>query len=328
MLLLGQNNDPVHISDMFAAAERIHKVVPPTALVSVEPLNIQIGGKVYLKTENLLPSGAYKFRGAINKITSLIETYGKDIRIIAASSGNHGMACALAGSQLGVKTTIVVPEPTPEIKRACIRALGADLLVLGETYDVSFQEACKLAEKEHMFYVHPVSDKYTVGGQGTIALEVLEQLPTVDQIIVPLGGGGLITGISFAMKHLKPSVKIVGVMPEGSDVYYESRKAGKLITLDKCSTIADAVLRKTGEEYLFPYIEQYVDEIVTVTEENMMKAVKLGCLYGKLTLEGAAAMPLASLLEGKCIRTDNTVLVCSGGNIDQKLLESCLQVEL
>ena len=328
MPLLGQNHEPVHISDMFAAAERIHKVFPPSALVSVEPLNIQLGGRVYCKTENLLPSGAYKFRGAVNKITSLIEEYGSDIKIIAASSGNHGMACALAGSMLGVKTTIVVPEPTPEIKRACIRSLGAELEVLGETYDVSFQEACRLSEEEHMYYVHPVSDKFTVGGQGTITLELLEQLPSVDQVIVPLGGGGLITGITFAMKHLKPSVRVIGVMPEGSAVYYASRKAGKLITLDTCSTIADAVLRKTGEEYLFPYIEKYVDDIVTVTEENIMRAVKLGCLYGKMTLEGAAAMPLASLLEGKCQRTDNTVLICSGGNIDQSLLEKCLKMEM
>lgn len=328
MLLLGQNNQPVQISDMFAAEGRIRKLVSPTALISVETLNIQLGGKVYLKTESLLPSGAYKFRGAVNKITTLIEEYGNDIKIIAASSGNHGMACALAGKQLGVKVTIVVPEPTPEIKRACIRSLGAELLVKGATYDESFLDACALAEKDGMFYVHPVSDRFTVAGQGTISLELMEQLPSIDQIIVPIGGGGLITGISYVIKQLKPSVRIIGVMPEGSNVYYESRKAGKLITLDKCSTLADAVLRKTGEEYLFPYIEKYVDDIVVVTENNIKKAIKLGCLYGKLTLEGAAAMPLASLIEGKCQRTDNTVLVCSGGNIDQTVLDLCMKVSL
>lgn len=236
------------------------------------------------------------------------------------------MACALAGSQLGVKVTIVVPEPTPEIKRACIRALGAELRACGATYDESFQEACRISEEEDMFYVHPVADKFTVGGQGTISLEIMEQLPTVDQIVVPIGG--LITGISYAIKQLKPSVKVVGVMPEGSAVYYESRKAGKLITLDRCVTLAEAVLRKTGEEYLYPYIEKYVDEIVTVTEENIMKAIKIGCLYGKLTMEGAAALPLAAILEGKCAWTDNTVLICSGGNIDQTLFEKCLAVEL
>ena len=130
------------------------------------------------------------------------------------------------------------------------------------------------------------------------------------------------------MKHLKPSVKIVGVMPEGSAVYYESRKAGKLITLDTCSSLADAVVRKTGEEYLYPYIEKYVDEIVTVSEETLRKAVKVGCMYAKLTLEGAAVLPIAALLEGKAKVDRKTVLMCTGGNIDQALLETCLKEEI
>ncbi len=328
MLLLGQNNQPVSISDMFEANGRIREQVAPTALVTVETLNIRLGGTVYLKTENLLPSGAYKYRGAINKIKSLMEEYGPEIKIITASSGNHGMACALAGRQLGIQTTVVVPLPTPEMKCNCIRALGAELVVTGDTYDEAFQAACHLSEKNNMYYVHPVADKLTVGGQGTITLELLEQLPTVDQVIVPLGGGGLITGIAFAMKCLKPSVKIVGVMPVGSAVYAQSRKEGKLITLETCATMADAVLRKTGEPYLFPYIQEHVDEIVTVSEENIQRGVKLACLYGKLTLEGAAAMPLAALLEGKCKLTENTVLVCTGGNIDESVIQSCLEVAL
>ncbi len=323
--MLGRDLGEVHISDMYAARERISKVVPQTPLVSMEPLNQQLGAKVYLKVESLQPSGAYKYRGAVNKITSLIEQYGHDIRIITASSGNHGMACALAARDLGVSATVVVPEPTPEIKKDCIRKLGATLLEIGATYDYSFEAACKIADEKEMFYVHPVADRYTVGGQGTISLEILEQLPFVQQVIVPLGGGGLITGISYAMKHLKPSVKIVGVMPEGSAVYAESRKQGKLVTLQSCTSMADAVVRKTGEEYLFPYIEKYVDEICTVSESTLKKAVKMSCLYGKLTLEGAAALPLAAILEGKCQITAGTVLICSGGNIDQKILEDCLK---
>ncbi|MCI8399359.1 MAG: threonine/serine dehydratase [Oscillibacter sp.] len=323
--MLGQTLEPVQISDFWAAERQLRTVFPPSPLLSISPLDQKLGYPVYLKAESLLPSAAYKFRGATNKITTLMKEHGKDIRIVTASSGNHGMACALAANRLGIQAAVVVPVPTPQMKKDAIRALGADLLEIGETYDESFIAACELAEKEGRFYVHPVADRYTVAGQGTITLEILQQLPDVEQVIVPLGGGGLITGISFAMKQLRPSVKIVGVMPEGSAVYYHSRKAGKLLTLDKCASIADACVRKTGEEYLFPYIEANVDDIVTVTEDSIRQAVKTACLYGKLTLEGAAAMPLASLLEGKCQPCANTVLICSGGNIDQTVLEDCLK---
>lgn len=323
--MLGRDLAPVKISDMFAAERRLRKIFPPSPMICVESLNQQLGAPVYLKAESLLPSGAYKYRGAVNKITSLVEEHGNDIRIITASSGNHGMACALAARNLGVKASVVVPVPTPQIKKDSIRALGADLMEIGETYDESFVAACKVAEEQKMFYVHPVSDRYTVAGQGTITLEILDQFPDVTQVLVPIGGGGLITGISFAMKTLKPSVKIIGVMPEGSAVYAASRKAGRLITLDHCASLADAVVRKTGEEYLYPYIEEYVDEILTVSEETLKKAVKTACLYGKLTLEGAAALPLAAILEGKAQADAGTVLICSGGNIDQKVLDLCMK---
>ena len=182
-----------------------------------------------------------------------------------------------------------------------------------------------LAEKEHLYYVHPTSDRYTVGGQGTISLEILDQCPQVEQIVVPIGGGGLITGIALTMKTLKPSVKIYGVMPAGSAVYVESRRQGQLVTLDHCSSMADAVVRKTGEEYLYPYIEKYVDDIFTVTEDSIRQAVRTACLYGKLTLEGSGALALAALLEKKCPLSPGTVLICSGGNIDKAVLDLCMQ---
>ena len=323
--MLGQKLEAIQISDFIVAEQRLRKTFPPSPLLSMAPLNQHLGYPVYLKAESLLPSAAYKYRGATNKITVLLEEYGPDIRIVTASSGNHGMACALAAGRLGIQATVVVPKPTPQIKKDYIRALGANLLEIGETYDESFSAACELAEKEQYYYVHPVSDRDTVAGQGTISLEILRQLPDVDQVVVPIGGGGLITGISFAMKHLKPSVRIVGVMPEGSAVYYASRKAKKLVTLDRCASIADACVRKTGEEYLYPYIEKYVDDIVAVKEESIKQAVKVACLYGKLTLEGAAALPLAAVSQGKCPVMDKTVLICSGSNIDQPVLEACLQ---
>ena len=219
MLLNGQDNSPIQISDIFAAEANLRRVFPPSPLFSIELLNQQLGTQVYLKAESLLPSGAYKYRGAVNKITSLIAEYGSGIEIITASSGNH--------------------VPTPQIKKDCIRGLGAELLEIGQTYDESFLAASRIAEERSIYYVHPVADRATASGQGTISLEILDQCPDVDQVIVPIGGGGLITGIAFAMKTLKPSVRIVGVMPEGSAVYVESRKQGKLVTLDTCASMAD-----------------------------------------------------------------------------------------
>ena len=241
--MLGQDLSPVQISDFFAAERRLRQSFPPSPLLSMAPLDQQLGAPVYLKAESLLPSGAYKIRGATNKIMTLAQEVGSSLRIITASSGNHGMACALSAKRLGIPATIVVPEPTPEIKKSSIRAMGADLLEIGATYDETFAATVALAEEKGMYYVHPTSDRYTVAGQGTISLELLQQLPDVDQIVVPIGGGGLITGISYAMKHLKPGVRIVGVMPEGSAVYAASRAAGKLVTLDSCASIADAVVR-------------------------------------------------------------------------------------
>lgn len=322
--MLGQNLNPVSMAEVFQAREVIRKNVAATPLVSLETLNLEIGGRVYLKLENLLPAGAYKYRGALNKISSLMKEYGNDIKIITASSGNHGMACALAASSLGIEAVVVVPTVTPQIKKDCISSLGARLVEAGETYDGSFIEACRIAEEDHLYYVHPVADQKVLGGQGTIALELAEQLPDIDQIVVPLGGGGLISGISYTMKQIKPSVKIWGVMPEGSDVYVKSRKAGKLVELEQAASMADAVVRKTGESYLFPYIEQYVDELCTVSEQSLMQAIRTAAMYGKVTLEGAGALPLAAVLEGKCKLTDHTVLICSGGNIDRDLFLRCL----
>ena len=323
--MLGQDLSPVQLSDFLDAERRLRQSFPASPLLSMAPLDQQLGFPVYLKAESLLPSGAYKIRGATNKIMSLLQEVGPSLQIITASSGNHGMACALAASRMGVPVTIVVPEPTPDIKKNSIRAMGARLLEIGATYDESFLAAVELAEKEKMYYVHPTSDRYTVAGQGTISLELLRQIPDIDQIVVPIGGGGLITGISYVLKHLRPSVRVVGVMPEGSAVYAASRAAGELVTLDSCASMADAVVRKTGEPYLYPYIEKYVDEIVTVSEEQLRAAVKTASLYAKLTLEGAAALALAAIMSGKCAPTEHTVLLCSGGNIDGSVLLSCLQ---
>ena len=321
----GQNLEKVAVSDLVVAANRLKTRLTPTPLTSSQLLNIALGGEVFLKLESLQPTGSSKIRGAYNKCCHLKESLGAEVSIITASSGNHGLACAYAAKLLGMEAKVYVPVTTPQIKKDNIKALGADLVEVGNTYDESFICACEEAEKsDNLYYVHPVSDIDVVAAQGTIGLEILGQLDDVQQVIIPLGGGGLSSGIAFAIKNLKPEVKVISVMPEGSDVYLKSRQAGRLVTIENPHSIADAVVRKCGEEYLFPYIEEYVDEIVTVKEERMKEAIKAAALYGKVTLEGAGAMPLAAVLEDKTLLDQKTVLICSGGNIDLGLLKECI----
>ena len=323
--MLGQNLSKLHLSDIFSARQRLPRAFSKTPLLSSELLNLQVKANLYLKAESLQPSGAYKIRGAYNKCAYLVEQHGSRLSIITASSGNHGMACAMAAAKLGICAKVVVPVSTPEIKKNCIRSLGAELIEHGETYDDSFQRACQLTEQEkEIYYVHPVSDTQVLGGQGTIGLEILEQLPSVQQVGLPLGGGGLAAGVSCGLKQIFPQIRIICVMPKGSAVYVESRKAGELVELPYCASMADAVVRKTGEPFLYPYLETYVDEIVTVSEASIAAAIQDAALYAKLTLEGAGALPLAAVKEGVIQNDLCTVLICSGGNIDRESLKNVL----
>jgi len=284
----------------------------------------KFGENVYIKAENLQLTGAFKLRGAYNKIRSL--TPEEAARgVIACSAGNHAQGIALSASRLGIKAVICMPAGAPISKVEATRGYGAEVVLVPGVYDDAAAEAERLTKEQGYTFAHPFNDPLVIAGQGTIGLEILEQLPDVEQIVVPIGGGGLITGIALTMKTLKPSVKIYGVMPAGSAVYVESRRQGQLVTLDHCSSMADAVVRKTGEEYLYPYIEKYVDDIFTVTEDSIRQAVRTACLYGKLTLEGSGALALAALLEKKCPLSPGTVLICSGGNIDKAVLDLCMQ---
>ena len=283
----------------------------------------KFGENVYIKAENLQLTGAFKLRGAYNKIRSLTPEEARGV--IACSAGNHAQGIALSASRLGIKAVICMPAGAPISKVEATRGYGAEVVLVPGVYDDAAAEAERLTKEQGYTFAHPFNDPLVIAGQGTIGLEILEQLPDVEQIVVPIGGGGLITGIALTMKTLKPSVKIYGVMPVGSAVYVESRRQGQLVTLDHCSSMADAVVRKTGEEYLYPYIEKYVDDIFTVTEDSIRQAVRTACLYGKLTLEGSGALALAALLEKKCPLSPGTVLICSGGNIDKAVLDLCMQ---
>jgi len=323
-MMLGRVLDPLTIADVFQAEQRLRKLFAPSPMLHMAALDQQLGCEVYLKADCLLPTGAFKLRGAYNKTVSLIERFGRDITLITTSSGNHGMAVSYSASIAGVKAYVAVPVITPDIKKNCIRGFGAELIEYGQTYDEAFPKAVKLAEDNGYYYLHATADRDTIAGQGTISLEILDQLPDVEQVVVPVGGGGLIAGIAYAMKTLKPDVKLVGVMPKGSAAYYECRKAGKLVTLEHAATVADAVIKKEAEPYLFPYVEEYVDELLVVEEDSIYKAMQYALLYAKLGLEGAGALALAAVLEGQIDTSKKTVLMASGGNVDSTVLSRCL----
>jgi len=322
-MLKGQDLSSLTIGDVYAAEKRLRGFFAPSPLISMEAFNTHLGHKVWLKADSLLPTGAFKIRGAYNTVMDLVEKYGKEARVVTASSGNHGMAVAYSSKCAGIKATVAVPVPTPKIKKDIIRSFGAELTEFGVTYDETFPEACRISEETGAFYVHSVSDVRIIAGQGTISKEILDSLWDVEQIVIPLGGAGLTAGAAFTAKTLKPSIKIICSMPAGSDVYAACRRAGRIVELDKAASIADAVLKKSVEDYLYPYVEKYVDDIVTVEEQSIVEGIKAAALYGKLVLEGAGALGIAAVLEGKADIGKKTVIVCSGGNIDAQILKKC-----
>lgn len=322
--MLGLNQERVRINEVFAARRRLGEVISPTPIVSTELLNRKIGGKAYLKAECTLPTGAFKFRGAYNKIRRLTEEFGTGITVVTASSGNHGMGAAYASRLLGVRANVVIPVTTPLIKQRCINDLGARVILYGNGYEEAALEAYRLSDANGWYYAHSVADADVLAGQGTISLEILDQLPDAEQVVIPLSGGGLAGGVSFCLKTLAPHIKTVCVQPEHAAPYAASRCAGRRVTVSDPYSVADAVVRTCVDDYLYDYVESCVDEIVTVSEQAIMSAVGAGLLYGKLTLEGAGALPLAAALEEKLDLSKKTVMICSGGNIDGDVLQKCL----
>lgn len=319
----GQRLEDVHYSDIILAKERLKHVIRPTPLLSMETLNIFLQQKVYLKAECLLPTGSFKLRGAYNKIAS-ISKETKEKGIITASAGNHAMGVSLAAKWLKSKATVVVPQIAPEIKKETCRQLGAEVIAYGDVYDEAYAEARKIESTEGKTYIHPVADADVIAGQGTIGLEILEQLPEVKQVVVPLGGGGLVSGIAIALKSIKPSIKVIAVQAEGSPVYYRSFKENKIIELETAKTIADGLSVKKMEPYLFEFIKAWVDDIVLVREETIKEAMKALLFQGKLVAEGAGAVSLAAMMDGLIAQPEETVLLVSGANVDQDKLFSCI----
>ena len=304
------------------AKKRVDEVIIPTPLIYSEAFSKECKNQVYIKPENLQRTGAFKIRGAYNKIVKM-DDESKSKGLIASSAGNHAQGVAYAASKLGVKATIVMPKHTPLIKVEATEAHGAEVVLAGEVYDEAYQKACDL-QKEHGYtFVHPFNDEDVIEGQGTIALEILEELPQADIILVPNGGGGLISGIACAAKQIKPTIKIIGVEPEGAASALAAINEDQVVALKEANTIADGTAVKEIGDMTFDYIKEYVDGIITVSDYELMDAFLLLVEKHKLVAENSGILSLAAL---KKLNEKNkkVVSLISGGNIDVLTISSMI----
>ena len=274
-----------------------------------------IGENVFIKSENLQLTGSFKLRGAFNKISSLTDEE-KSRGVIACSAGNHAQGVALSATKNGIKSVICMPAGAPLAKVEATKGFGAEVVLVDGVYDDAAREAERLTKEKGYTFAHHFNDEYLFAGQGTIALEILEQLPDVEQVIVPIGGGGLISGVAYTIKQLKPDCKVIGVQAATVPSMYESWKAGKIVTVPDGNTIADGIHVLTPGSLTFELVEKYVDEVVTVSEDEICAAILTLLEKSKTVAEGAGATPVAACLYNKVDMSKKTVCVVSGGNVD------------
>lgn len=305
------------------ATEIVNKVTLNTNLIYSDYLSDNTGNKVYIKPENMQFTGAYKIRGAYYKISTLTEEQ-RSKGLITASAGNHAQGVAYAAKLYGVKATIVMPTVTPLMKVNRTKSYGADVILHGDVYDDACKYALELAEKEGYTFIHPFDDLDVATGQGTIAMEIFKELPTVDCILVPIGGGGLCTGVSTLAKYLNPNIKVIGVEPAGASCMKASLEAGKVLTLDSATTIADGTAVKTPGEKIFPYIQKNVDEIISIEDDELIDAFLDMVENHKLVAENSGLLTIAAL-KHLDFKNKKVVSIISGGNMDIITMSSTLQ---
>ncbi len=310
------------LQDFTTAREHLQKVLLPTHLIYSPIFSEESGNQIYIKPENLQKTGAFKIRGAYNKINKLTEEEKKR-GVIASSAGNHAQGVAYAARELGIKAVIVMPKTTPLIKVQSTKKYGAEVVLYGDVYDDAYQKAKELEAQEGYVFVHPFDDIDVLEGQGTIALEILEEMPDAEVIVVPIGGGGLISGIAAAAKMIKPDIKIIGVEPSGAASATEALKKNKVVTLPEANTIADGTAVKRIGDLTFNCIKQYVDEVVTVDDYELTEAFLLLAEKHKIIAENSGILPLAALKK-LSERGKKVVPVVSGGNIDVLMISSMI----
>lgn len=313
------------LSQVEAAAARLKGVIHKTPVNSSRTFSELSGSTVYLKCENLQKTGSFKVRGAYNKIASIFETE-ELTGLVAASAGNHAQGVAYAAKVMGCRASIVMPLATPIAKISATEGYGAKVMLHGECYDESCSFAQELAKKNKERFIHPFDDDEIIAGQGTISLEILRELPTVDVVLVPAGGGGLLAGMAACIKQINPRIRVVGVQAAGADAIVQSFKAKSLVETKKVKTIADGIAVRRPGDRTIELINQYVDDMVTVTDDEIAEAILLLMERTKLVAEPAGAAALAAVLHGRGdIAGKRVVSLLSGGNIDMGFIHRLVE---
>lgn len=305
------------------AYEIVQKVILPTKLVYSDYFSDLTGNKVYFKPENMQKTGAYKIRGAYYKISTLTDEE-RSKGLITASAGNHAQGVAYAAKAYNCKAIIVMPTTTPLMKVNRTKAYGAEVILYGDVYDEACNYALKLAEEKGYTFIHPFDDLDVATGQGSIAMEIIKELPTVDIILVPIGGGGLATGVSTLVKLLNPNIKVIGIEPEGANCMEASLKAGEVITLPTVDTIADGTAVKTPGSKIFPYIKENIDGIITIPDHELIGAFLDMLENHKMLAENSGILTVAALKHLDC-KDKKIVSIISGGNMDVITFASLVQ---
>jgi threonine dehydratase len=316
-------SDMLTLEKFEEASEIVKKVTSETKLIYSEYLSGQTGNKVYLKPENMQLTGAYKLRGAYYKISTLTDEE-REKGLITASAGNHAQGVAYAAKKYGVKAVIVMPTTTPLMKVNRTKGYGAEVILKGDVYDEACEYAYQLAEENGYTFIHPFDDLTVATGQGTIAMEIFKELPLVDIILVPIGGGGLATGVSTLAKLLNPKIKVIGVEPAGANCMQESLRAGEVVTLPGVNTIADGTAVKTPGKNIFPYIRDNIDEIVTVPDEELVVSFLDIVENHKMIVENSGLLTVAALRHLE-VKNKRIVSILSGGNMDIITMSSVVQ---
>ena len=313
------------INDFQAAADRLKNVIHRIPLSSSKTFSEMSGAEVYLKYENQQKTGSFKVRGAYNKIMKRYEEGGLQA-VVASSAGNHAQGVAFAASRIGVPATIVMPRSTPIAKVSATKGYGAKVVLHGAIYDEAYAKACEIVESEGAELIHPFDDEDVIAGQGTIALEILSDLPFVDMVLVPVGGGGLVAGIAACIKQINPRIQVIGVQAAGAPAIVHSFGKETIQPSASVHTIADGIAVKNPGQTTMQYINQYVDQMVTVTDAEIAEAILLLLERTKQVVEPAGATPLAAVLHNKVdIRGKKVCCVLSGGNIDVSFIHKVVE---